>query len=267
MKYVVDHDLHIHSKLSLCSGDERQTPQNILRYAEENELRTICLTDHVWDERVPGFTDCGGYDVQNYAYICQSKPLPQSEKVRFLFGGEMEMDRYLTVAMSKERCEELDFLIISTTHMHFVGFTVSKEDAATPNTLAKAWVQRLDKVLSMDLPFKKIGIAHLTCGLISRPRERFLETLQAIPSENMERLFKRAAAVGVGIELNSDDMGFADSETDTVLRPYRIAKECKCKFYCGTDAHTPEDFLRLKNYARAIDLLGLEESDKFIIGK
>ena len=50
----------------------------------------------------------------------------------------------------------------------------------------------------------------------------------------MNRLFTKAAQLGVGIELNSYDMNFTDNESETVLRPYRIVKKCGCKFYLGT---------------------------------
>ena len=41
MEYVIDHDLHIHSKLSLCSRDPEQTPENILKYGIENGYSSI----------------------------------------------------------------------------------------------------------------------------------------------------------------------------------------------------------------------------------
>lgn len=70
----------------------------------------------------------------------------------------------------------------------------------------------------------------------------------------------------MGIELNMSDMSFEDSEADQVLRMYRIAKSSGCKFYCGSDAHHPEKFdTAAEVFNRAIDLLGLEESDKFQI--
>jgi histidinol phosphatase-like PHP family hydrolase len=82
-----------------------------------------------------------------------------------------------------------------------------------------------------------------------------------------ERLFKKAAEVGVGIELNACDMCFTDEEADIVLRPYRIAKQCGCKFYCGSDAHHPDELDNAKAiFERAIDLLELTEEDKFVIG-
>ncbi|MCR5782891.1 MAG: hypothetical protein K6G90_09185 [Clostridia bacterium] len=53
MKYTIDHDLHIHTKLSSCSQDPRQTTEKILGYALNNGLKTICVTDHYWDETIP----------------------------------------------------------------------------------------------------------------------------------------------------------------------------------------------------------------------
>ena len=64
----------------------------------------------------------------------------------------------------------------------------------------------------------------------------------------------------------SDDMKFSDAEEDVVLRPFRIAKSCGCKFYCGSDAHHPASFADCRAiFERAIDRLGLRESDKFHI--
>lgn len=265
MKYVIDHDLHIHSNLSVCSRDPHQTPENILRYAKENGLHTICLTDHFWDENIPGASQW--YSTQNYPHIAAAKPLPQEDNIRFLFGCETEINKLLTLGLSKEKCDLFDFIIIPTTHFHMKDFTVSEEDIVNTQTRAKAWIKRLDAVLNMDLPFHKVGIAHLTCGLIQRDsREEFLEVLNLIPEDELTRLFLRAAKLGVGIELNASDMNFADHETETVLRIYRIAKECGCKFYLGSDAHRVEFFQKTTPiFSRAIHLLELSEEDKFMI--
>jgi histidinol phosphatase-like PHP family hydrolase len=61
-------------------------------------------------------------------------------------------------------------------------------------------------------------------------------------------------------------MSFKDEETDRVLRMFRIAKYQGCKFYCGSDAHHPAGLVNSPaRFERAIDLLGLQESDKFHI--
>lgn len=264
MKYKIDHDLHIHSHISSCSNDPEQNNERILRYAEENGLTTICLTDHFWDEGVEGAS--GWYAPQNFERISKAKPLPRTDKVRFLFGCETELNRSLTVGVSREKYDCFDFIIIPTTHFHMKGYTLTEEELVSHETRAVAWMRRLDAVLNMDLPFHKVGIAHLTCGLIAPTREEYLATLDAVPTEEMERLFAKASAVGVGIELNSSDMSFKDEETDTVLRPYRIAKKQGCKFYLGSDAHHPNTLDRARStFERAVELLELSEDDKLPI--
>ena len=57
MRYIWDNDMHIHSNLSLCSRDPLQTPERILQYAKDNNLKTIVLTDHCWDEKTIPSTD------------------------------------------------------------------------------------------------------------------------------------------------------------------------------------------------------------------
>lgn len=265
MKYVIDNDLHIHSLLSECSQDPGQSTEAILRYAEEMELKKICLTDHYWDETVEGASRW--YKPQNTSHIKESLPLPKSDKVEFLFGCETEFNRHLTLGVSKERFDEFDFVIIPTTHMHMNEFVIPEKFEDTPENRADLWVKRLDTVLSMDLPFKKIGIAHLACRLINRKSpEDYMKTLELIPEEEMVRLFTKAAELGCGIELNQDDMSFFWGGKDTVLRMFRIAKRCGCKFYLGTDAHHPKDLYTMKDiFESAIDDLGLTEDDKFVI--
>lgn len=265
MKYIFDNDLHIHSRLSSCSNDDNQTPERILKYALDSGLKTICIADHFWDENVEGASQW--YAPQNFEHISASKPLPQADGVRFLFGCETELDKNLTLGLSKERCELFDFIVIPTTHLHMKELTVSEEDRKDAKSRANVWVKRFEAVLNMALPFHKVGFAHLTCPLICKEsREEYLETLSLISDADMERLFTKAAKLGAGIELNASDMNFADDEKDIVLRPYKIAKKCGCKFYCGSDAHHPQNFDKVKGiFERAIDLLELTEDDKFII--
>lgn len=264
MKYLWDNDLHIHSSLSLCSNDPQQNPGRILEYARVNRLKQICLTDHFWDETVEGASDW--YRKQNWEHITQALPLPQEEGIRFLFGCETELDRFLTVGISKKTMDKLDFVIIPTTHFHMKGYTLTEEQGKDAASRAAAWVIRLEAVLDRELPFHKIGLAHLTCPLIAPTREEYLETLRRIPADDMKRLFSKAAKTGVGIELNAGDMNFREEEKDLVLAPYRVARDCGCRFYCGSDAHHPNKLETAGSaFRRAIDLLGLAEEDKFLI--
>ncbi|MBQ8402239.1 MAG: PHP domain-containing protein [Clostridia bacterium] len=257
MRYIVDHDLHIHSQLSLCSNDPAQTPEAILAYGEKNGFKTLCLTDHMWDPAVPGAS--GWYARQPFERTCEALPLPQSDTVKFLFGCETDQDRYMTVGVSPAVMEKLDFIIIPTTHLHMHGFTLDGSEGVEER--AKLWCDRFEAVLDMDLPFYKIGIAHLTCSLMYR--EHHIEVLNTIPEAEYHRLFARAAKVGVGIELNFPSLSLNETTKEPTLRPYRIAKEEGCKFYFGSDAHHPAELASaMDNFQNIVDLLGLEESDK-----
>ena len=265
MKFKINHDYHIHSQLSSCSRDPEQTPDRILQYAKENGLSRICLTDHYWDSAVYGASQW--YRPQDFDHIAKAMPLPQDEEVEFLFGCETDMNKLMTVGIPAARFDEFDFIIIPTTHLHMTGFTISNEDAESNERRAQLWVERLDALLHKSLPFGKIGLAHLVCELIKREsREEYLNVLSLIPDAEMERLFTVAAELGCGIELNQSDMSFGDDEADVVLRPFRIAKSCGCKFYLGSDAHHPTEFKKSKwVFERAVTLLDLKESDKFHI--
>lgn len=263
MKYTVDHDYHIHSYLSSCSRHPEQTKENILKHAKSIGLSSICMTDHFWDERVEGASKW--YSEQNFAHISESLPLPEDDGVRFLFGCECDMDRHMTLGLSKERYDEFDFIVIPTTHLHMKDLTVNGDESS--ETRAELWVKRLDKLLSMDLPFRKVGIAHLACTLTDpRSYADYLVTMSLIKDADMHDLFGIAAKKGVGIELNASDMRCAKKNPDEIFRMFRIAKDAGCKFYLGSDSHLPEEFVGVKEiFEYAVDALGLTEEDKFRI--
>ena len=265
MKFKYDHDYHIHTYLSNCSNDPTQNPKSILEYAKQNNLKEICITDHFWDERVDGASDWYR-EHHKFSQISKNLPLPQVDGIKFYFGVETDLDKNCRLGISKSRFDELDFVIIPTTHLHMKGFTISEEDYDNPKIVAKLWAKRALKVLDMDLPFHKIGLAHLACDLLGSTFERSFETVDLITNDDMYKVFKKAQEKAVGIELNGGDVRHLDYAEDTILRMFRIAKDCKCKFYLGTDSHHPENFAPLsRNFNRAIDALGLEESDRFYI--
>jgi histidinol phosphatase-like PHP family hydrolase len=172
------------------------------------------------------------------------------------------MDKFGTIGVSKERMKDLDFIIVPTTHLHMTGFTHRGDEDAAER--AELWVKRFETLLDADMPFEKTGIAHLTCGLMYR--EHHLEVLSAISDEDMIRLFKRAADLGLGIELNFSALSLTDESRDIMLRPYRIAKEEGCRFYLGSDAHHPAALDRApENFAKIAELLALDDSHKFVI--
>ncbi|MBE6731943.1 MAG: PHP domain-containing protein [Ruminococcaceae bacterium] len=264
MKFICDHDIHIHSKLSGCSNDPMQTVERMLEYAKENGLKTICVTDHYWEKGIDN-----GPMRQDYSWNSQNLPLPQSDGIKFMFGCETDLNRFGALGI-KETLDKFDFIIIPTTHLHLEGFTVEKNEDQSPAHRADLWVKRLEHVLNMDLPFRKIGIAHMVAGKIVKGKENLLQTLDLIPDETYERIFKKIATLGCGIEINYSDMRLecTKEERDRLLRPYKLAKNCGCKFYFGSDAHHPEVFEHtLAMYKKVVEELNLTEDDKFHMAK
>ena len=271
MRYIIDHDLHIHTLLSRCAKHEENTVENIIACAKEINLKKIAFTDHFWDEEIKCDVPGGkvGFDI-----IKKSRPLPKDKDIKALFGCEAEVNYDLVVGVSEKRFKEFDIILLSLTHNQKVGRTIRKEDYMKPERLSYLWVERALGVLNQNLPFHKIGLSHLTSPYIAdniknENDEIYKKTLDLIKDDDIERVFTLAAKRGVGIELNATDMNYSDENKDRVLKFYRIAKECGCKFYCGSDSHSLESIKkkRVSLIERAIDELGLTEDDKWEIAR
>ena len=76
-----------------------------------------------------------------------------------------------TIGIAPQNFKRFDFVIIPTTHLHFTGYTISKEQSETVQGRVDTWINKLEALLSMDLPFHKIGIAHLASTLIGKNKE------------------------------------------------------------------------------------------------
>ncbi len=269
MRFVIDHDLHVHTYISPCSGDDEQTPERVLADASAAGLKTVCLTDHYWDELVsPGWEFYGG---QTYERLSSLLPLPKKDGFTFLFGCETEISHDLTIGVGPARYDAFDFINIPLTHFHMIPFTLAETERNSVEAMAHRWVERFDAVLASDLPKHKVGLAHLTDVLMSKTDsspEGALEMVELIPTEELHRLFAGAASQGIGIELNFWVKSMSPREIEGMFRVYRIAKEEGCKFYFGSDRHGHGDYgEQIEDWEKTIDILGLEESDKYHIGR
>lgn len=263
MRFIADHDLHIHSTVSPCCHDENQTPGAILEYAKANGFKKICLTNHLWDENVQ--SEAEWHDGQRFECLKTVLPLPKAEGVKFLFGAETDMDYNFTVGVSPERINEFDFIVVPTTHLHLAGNTV-RNKLTTPEQAAGLWIDRIKALLEKDMPWHKTGIAHLTCGHIFKGGTA--EVIRLLPDAELYDIFKVCSEKGVGIELNMRTLSLSDEDKQILLRPYHIAKDCGCKFYLGSDSHNAKAMATAKeNFEDFITLLDLKEEHKFAMAK
>lgn len=263
MKYTINHDFHIHSTVSRCCKDEKQTPEKILEYAIKNNFNKICLTNHFWDEKVK--SEAEWIEEHGYKYLTSVLPLPEENGIDFLFGAEIDMDYNGILGISPETLSELDFVTVATTHMHLAGNTV-REKLSSPEEAAEIWLSKIKNLLSMPLPFHKMGVAHMTTGHIMK--ERTPDVMRLLKTEDLYGIFSDCAKKGLGIELNTKTIFNSDEEKDILMRPYYIAKDCGCKFYLGSDSHRTEALsLAKENFERIITILDLTEENKFPLAR
>lgn len=295
MPFSTAHDLHIHTRLSACCADETMTPQAILDYAVAHRYDCICITDHCWDAATPGASDW--YRPQTIEHIRRSLPLPEcpatpvraevasaaafqktrtapadhapcspakpATPVRFLFGCETEYCGEDRIGISRTAAEALDFLIVPLNHFHMEGF-VRPASVQTPRAVAALFTERLEQLLRLDLPWSKVGLAHLTCPLLYTAGD-VREVLTLLDPDRFLRLFEQVAARGAGIELNAGCFPNWNEAPALSLQLYRWAKRAGCRFYCGSDAHSRAALdsvgAILPEVARALELTG---QDRFV---
>lgn len=258
MKYVIDHDLHIHSQISPCSNDPLQNKESIFAYGKRLGLKLLCVTDHFWDLNIdfqgyPGWVDVGNEKLKSIL------PLPQDKQCRFLMGAEVDMNAAEILGIDNTLLKELDFCILSLGHLWLKGFTVPADiPPLDPQTKKAIYQKRLLLLLRRnDLDFRKIGLGHFTTGFEK-------EALALFTNEEYKEIFSLAAQKGVGVELNFNSYT-EDTETlAEIVRPYQIAKEVGCKFYLASDAHHPANFIgAYKKFQGMINALDLQEDNKW----
>ena len=178
-------------------------------YAKDNGIRTICVTDHYWEDEVAGASDW--YKMQGFNHICQTSELSGCEDVRFLFGCETDINKENVVGISKDAFKHFDFVIIPTTHLHMKGFTISDEDAQNIEKRAEIWVRKLDAVLNMDIPFYNVGIAHPVCKLIVPERKDYISVLKMIDENEITKKAMAAAVLNAVQEFCKQEPEFAQA--------------------------------------------------------
>ena len=259
MKFILDQDLHRHTQLSPCSNNPEQNPESILRYGEENGLRHIVLTDHFWDEDVPGRL---GW--QGYPHISKWLPLPQGKTTRLHLGAEVDMNRANAVGVTPRTAKKLEFFPVAINHLHF---QMGADEHYGADWYAEQYLLRWNVLLTSDLPFHKMGLAHPTfrglAGNMPNGTDH-LDVLDSIPDGVFLDMFARTEKLGMGIELNAKNNEYSPEDFERVLRVFRLAAEAGCHFYGATDSHHPAHLApRRENCLKLIDALGLQEEQKF----
>ncbi len=258
----ITQDMHLHTLLSACSQDPGQTPAALVDWAAAHGVRTICLTDHFWDEKVPGASDW--YAPQNRAHHHRIYGmLPQdTQGVTVLVGCECEYLGGDKLSIAPDAMAAMDFINIPIDHFHMKDF-VCPASVRTAEEVAALYLVRFREVLELPLPWEKIALAHLNDILSFQ--EILPQVLDTLPEAELGTLFTRCARLGAKVEINTSicarDLWYRHIPQHR--RFLGLAKECGCQFTFGSDSHHPQELTTLLFGQLAVDAVGLTEADIF----
>ncbi|MBT4502622.1 MAG: hypothetical protein HOC74_33130 [Gemmatimonadetes bacterium] len=253
----VDHDIHVHTFLSSCSGDSEAVPERMLAAAAVAGVKTVGFADHLWDAAVPGASNW--YRPQDFDHISQIRAqLPEdSGGVRVLVGCETEYVGNGRVGISPEVAAQLDFVLVPHSHFHMEDFVCPAEVTGSKE-IAELLQKRFAEAIELEVA---TGIAHpfLPCVF----PERTDEILGQIEDAEFGDLFGRAAELGVSIEITTGafpSLGGGEREgmhDESFLRIYGLALEAGCLFHFASDTHSLEGVGRVCGLEPFVHQLGL----------
>ena len=258
--FTIDHDLHFHSTISSCCHAEDMTPEAIVDREAAKGYKTICLTNHLWDSAVPGFSNW--YEPQNIPHIEKALPLPVREGMRFAFGCEVEFCGGEKLSLAKENYDRFDFIAVSVNHMHMKGLT-RPDGIETAEQMAELVTRRVEEVMKLPLPWRRVGMAHLNIHHMFKEGTP-AQVLRLFDKGRWTKIFAELAKRGTGIELNAAAFVNVGDDLPVHLDFFRLAKEQGCRFYCASDAHKLEA-LDISFMQHVVDSLGLTEQDRYEI--
>ena len=254
------YDLHIHTNLSVCSSDPEQTVENIVKYAKENGIPTVAITNHVWDCELPAGSDF--YAQQPFAHIMKIREQIPAEThgVRVLVGAESEFASK-HVMLKKESRDQLDFLLIPHSHIHMYGLVLPKE--CTNFALkAKYLKESFCDLVSKDAA---TAIAHPFAPLGSDPYG-VRAILSSITDDEFAACFALAKEHDTALEINGTEMlkvWDVPSALYEYERVFSIARDCGCIFTMGSDAHAVFALDNIHYSVKMAEKLGIGE-DRFL---
>lgn len=140
------HDIHTHTTLSRCCYDPEATVGNYVRRAAELGHKIFGLSNHLWDEKVPGASSW--YKNQMISYGLQERDCIPADTcgVKVLTGAETEYFYATdTLGMLAETAKQFDYILVPHSHVHFRN-TVMPDNADT-RAIKEIFTERIASAL------------------------------------------------------------------------------------------------------------------------
>ena len=228
-------DLHIHTPLSRCCRDDRQTPGNVIGELAAMGVRRIAFADHVWLN--PAAEPGNFYRTQRSDHairVLKTTMHTGRWPLEVLVGCEADMTSPETLGITPEACLAFDVVLLASSHFHLDG-------VENPKETSPAGVARHMK--RFFLAAVRSGVADILAhplipfGLMEEG-DRILDSFSDAELFDMLAV---AAQAGAAIEINGGVLAEWRQRAlcrESLVRVFSIAKSAGCSFTCGSDAHS-----------------------------
>ncbi len=145
----IDHDIHTHTLFSSCCYDPLATMKAFVERAHELGHRILGISNHLWDERVPGAS--AWYRGQTVDYGFEGKYAIPADTlgVKVLFGTETEYcGKDDNLGMLASTAARFDYVLVPHTHTHMKNFVIreSSDVAGYRDRLAAGIIEKFPEL-------------------------------------------------------------------------------------------------------------------------
>ncbi len=257
-------DLHVHTNLSFCAPRSTE-PASYLPLFDSEQVKAVGFVNHVYyPEDLPRLHTSYSTGATHVASIRPAiDALQKQTEVRLLMGCEAETIAHKGPSLSQEEAAPFDYILLAPSHVLNLTRHYEGVDYSTPDKLRELTVAQFKAACLLQYG-KPTGICHPLYPICS-PEEQ--QIVDGITDEVLGDCFTLAKEQGKAIEIHaclyrSGTERNAEGLSPSYLRMLRVAKECGCRFFFGSDAHAPEQFEgRHRLLLRAAELIGVGEED------
>lgn len=148
----VTHDIHNHTLLSSCCYDPEATVEAFARRAKELGHTVFGVSNHLWDEKVPGASKWYHQQMINFGLEGARAAMPSIPGIRLMVGTETEYCGMSdTLGMLAETAKRFDYVLVPHTHIHMKNFVIPEmEDVKAKREELTAKVASALPELSID---------------------------------------------------------------------------------------------------------------------
>jgi histidinol phosphatase-like PHP family hydrolase len=249
MGLTIEHDLHIHSNLSLCAKPE-MTFDNIASAARSRGFTVIGVCDHT--------DEVGDWErekrlLKNFDL---ARRAAQASGVRILVGSEVTMSAPGKLSISPDTARQLDYVSVATNHYHLPG--VQHPSDRTARGYADHHLDVLESVCSLE---RADIVTHpFLSGFMKDAQFGQEEFFEAIDEERLKELLALLGRRNIRLELNPR---VPAERTEFFRRVVEMGRDAGVRFSLGSDAHRLSDacFGDFLGAAEAVVELGVTEED------